>query len=215
MKQLQRVGGIFAIILATLYITAFIIYGAILEYPSNPDSAQELFFLKNNQLILSVSYLLFYVLFGILLSVLILAIKERMIRRQEILSKMASVFGFLWVGLVISSGMIGSVGLAAIIRISADAQENAIIIWTTISVIVEGLGGGNEIVGGLWVLLLSIAGLKSNSFSKGLNYLGLSVGIVGILTVYPEELFTEIFGLSQIVWFIWLGTSMLASKPTS
>ena len=71
-----------------------------------------------------------------------------------------------------------------------------------------------EVVGGLWVLLLSIAALKSKSFPKALNYLGLFIGIAGVLTIYPADVLTEIFGLGQIVWFIWLGTIML-TKPSN
>ena len=52
-----------------------------------------------------------------------------------------------------------------------------------INTVVEGIGGGNEIVGGLWILLLSIAALKGNELHKTLNYLGVFVGIVGILTI--------------------------------
>jgi len=71
------------------------------------------------------------------------------------------------------------------------------------------LGGGNEIVGGLWVLLLSIAGLKGSHFSRALNYLGIFIGLVGVATIYPADLLTEIFGLGQIIWFAWIGFAML------
>jgi hypothetical protein len=66
-------------------------------------------------------------------------------------------------------------------------------------------------VGGLWVLSVSLAALKSVVLSRMLNYLGCFVGIAGIATIYPEELFTEVFGLSQIIWFIWLGLVILRS----
>jgi hypothetical protein len=38
-----------------------------------------------------------------------------------------------------------------------------------------------------------------------LNFLGVFVGLAGIATVYPSDIFTQIFGISQIFWFIWLG----------
>jgi hypothetical protein len=47
---------------------------------------------------------------------------------------------------------------------------------------------------------------------RRLNYLGYFVGIAGIATIYPDELFTEIFGVSQIVWFIWLGICLLTQE---
>lgn len=87
-------------------------------------------------------------------------------------------------------------------------------VWVVINTIVEGLGGGNEVVGGLWVVLLSIAALKVNELPKLLNCLGLFIGFVGILTIYPAEILTEIFGLGQIVWFSWLGVAMLMSRQS-
>jgi hypothetical protein len=116
------------------------------------------------------------------------------------------------VGLVIASGMIANIGLAAAIELAAKDPEQAMTVWRTIYAVVEGIGGGNEIVGGLWVLLLSIAALKGKELHKTLNYLGLFVGMVGILTIYPADVFTEIFGISQIVWFAWLGITMLNTK---
>jgi len=74
----------------------------------------------------------------------------------------------------------------------------------------EALGGGNEIVGGLWVLLLSWAALRTDQLPKVLNYLGVLVGLAGILTVAPNfDVLMDVFGLGQIVWFAWLGIVML------
>ncbi len=60
--------------------------------------------------------------------------------------------------------------------------------------------------------MLSFAALTGDELSKRLNYLGIFVGIVGILTVYPAEVLTEIFGVSQIVWFFWLGIAMMKNS---
>ena len=96
---------------------------------------------------------------------------------------------------------------------SVDNPEQAMTIWSSISIVTEGLGGGNEIVGGLWVLLISIAALKTKVFSKASSFLGIVVGIVGIMTVYPLDIFTKIFGLTQILWFLWIGITMMR-KPS-
>ncbi len=132
---------------------------------------------------------------------------------SPIFSKLASVFGIIWVGLVIASGMIGNIGLNSVIASGIKEPESAMLVWSSVSIISEGIGGGNEIVGGIWVLLLSIIALKGQLFSKPLIFLGLLVGIAGILTIYPLEIFTEIFGISQIIWFLWIGVFMIR-KPT-
>ncbi len=214
LKRLQKIGGTCAIIEALIYIAAFIIYGGVLIYPNkNASPVEELNFLSDNYLTLSVLNLVSYVLFGILLAVLVLAIHQRLRNYSPSFSKLASAFGIIWVGLVIASGMITNIGLNSVIEIGINEPENAMQIWSSISIISEGIGGGNEIVGGIWVLSLSIIALKGQLFSKPLVFFGIIVGIVGVLTVYPLDIFTEIFGISQIVWFLWIGVFMI-SKPS-
>jgi len=152
------------------------------------------------------------VLFGIILVVLVLAIHQRLKNHSPIILNIASIFGIIWVGLVISSGMIANIGLSSVIDIGIKEPEKAMLIWQSVGIISEGLGGGNEIVGGIWVLFISVIGLKGQFFSKPLNSLGIIVGILGILTIYPLEVITEIFGVSQIIWFLWIGISMIR-KP--
>jgi hypothetical protein len=174
MNNLQKMGGIAAILEAVIYITAFIIYGAVLVYPPiNADSVQELRFLTDNQLILSVMNLVIYVLFGVLLAVLVLAIHKRLKEFSPVLSQIASVFGLIWVGLVIASGMIGNVGLNSVVELGANEPEQAMLIWSSVNIVTEGLGGGNEIVGGIWVLLLSLASVKQKIFPKSIIFLGI------------------------------------------
>ncbi|GAA5194715.1 hypothetical protein [Ferrimonas gelatinilytica] len=214
MNKLQKIGGVSAIFEAIIYVSAFVFFGAFWNFPTDADSVQKFAFLAENQVILSIVNLIMYVLFGIVLAVLVLAINERLKSNAPTLSQIASIFGVVWVGLVIASGMIANIGLSAVLELSTKDPEQAMTVWRAIYSVVEGLGGGNEVVGGLWVLLLSFAALKGDEFSQRLNYFGIFVGIVGILTVYPAEVLTEIFGVSQIVWFSWLGAAMVASSKS-
>jgi hypothetical protein len=215
-SNLQKMGGVAALLEATIYVSAFVFFGAFWDFPVQAGMDQQLAFLKENQVTLAIVNLSIYVVFGILLAVLVLAIHERLQDSAKTLSQIASVFGLIWVGLVIASGMIANIGLSTVIELSVNEPEQARSVWLAVDAVAEGIGGGNEIVGGLWVLLLSIAALKSNAFSKKLNYLGMFVGLAGISTVYPEETLTEIFGLSQILWFLWVGLALICetSKQT-
>jgi len=212
-NNLQKAGGVAALLEAIIYVSAFVFFGAFWSFPADADSVQKFTFLAENQIILSIVNFIMYVLFGIILAVLVLALHERLKGNAPTLSQIASMFGVVWVGLVIASGMIANIGLAAVLELSTEDPEQAMTVWRAIYSVVEGLGGGNEVVGGLWVLLLSFAALKCNELPKALNYFGLFVGIVGVFTIYPAELLTEIFGLGQIVWFFWLGIIMLL-KPS-
>tara|TARA_R100001443_G_scaffold113498_1_gene128298 strand:- start:24075 stop:24743 length:669 start_codon:yes stop_codon:yes gene_type:complete len=214
MNNLQKAGGVTALLQAAIYMSAFVFFGAFWNFPADADAVQKFAFLAENQGILSIVTFTIYVLFGILLAVLVLALHERLKVNTPILSQMAAIFGVVWVGLVIASGMVSNIGLAVALELSVQQPEQAMTLWRTINAVVEGLGGGNEIVGGLWVLLLSIAALNGKALPTTLNYLGLFVGVVGILTIYPADIFTEIFGISQIVWFSWLGVVLLTSRKS-
>lgn len=212
-KTLQKLGGFCSISLGLIYVIAFIVYGGILDYPkAGATEIERLNFLSDNYLILSTINLISYVLFGILLAVLVVSIHQKIKDYLPNLSILASIFGIIWVGLVIASGMIANIGLNSVIEIGIEEPQKAISIWSSVGIVSEGLGGGNEIVGGVWVLLLSIATFKYSFFSKTLNLLGLLVALAGILTILPFDLFKEIFGISQIVWFIWIGMSMIRKQ---
>lgn len=212
MINLQKLAGVAAIFEAVIYISAFVFFGAFWQFPSTTDDTQKLSFLINNQIILSIVNLTMYVAFGVFLAVLVLALHQRLRSKAPTLSQAAAVFGLIWVALVIASGMIANVGLGTVIDLASKNTDQAMTVWLVINTIVEGLGGGNEIVGGLWVLLLSVAALKVSQLPKRLNCLGVFIGVVGILTIYPAEILTEIFGLGQIVWFFWLGIALLMKR---
>ncbi len=95
-----------------------------------------------------------------------------------------------------------------------DTSSLPFLIKKSNDIVVEGLGGGIEIVGGLWMFFLCADTVKSGGLPKGLSVLGLIIGAAGILTIYPADILTEIFGIGQIVWFIWLGTFMLRNTKS-
>ena len=212
MKNLQKLAGASAVSEALIYIFAFIYFGIFWSFPSAGSSAEKMAYLAENYLIFSTVYFLIYIVFGVFLAVLVIGLHEKLKHTKNPLVAIGSLFGAIWVGLVIASGMISNIGLAHAIDLMDVSPEKAFDIWIIISVLTESLGGGNELVGGLWVLLVSVAALQAGEFSRRLNYLGLLVGVAGIATIYPHDIFTEIFGVTQIVWFIWLGISLLSQE---
>jgi len=215
MKGLQKLAGISAISQGLIYIIAFVYYGAFWSYPVDGNSVEKMTHLEENQFLFSMIYFLMYVVFGVLLAILVIGLHEKLKHTNNPIVTIGSLFGVIWVGLVIASGMISNIGLAHAIDLMDADPDKAFDLWVTVSVITESIGGGNELVGGLWVLLISVAAMQAGWLPRSLNYLGYIVGISGIATIYPDELFTEIFGLSQIVWFIWLGISLLTQEKAN
>ena len=209
-SDLQKLGGIAALIEAALYVTGFGLFLTVLDPSGYEGHVQKVTFLADKQVALYVANLLIYVVFGVVLVVLTLALNARLKDGSPAIMQTATAFGLIWAGLVIASGMIANIGSSTVVELSSENQDQAVMLWLTLATVQEALGGGNEIVGGLWVLLLSWAALRTDKLPKPLNYLGMLVGLAGILTVVPNfDVLMDVFGLGQIVWFAWLGTVML------
>ena len=214
--DLQKMGGISALIAAALYITGFALFLTVLDPSGHDGHVQRVAFLAENQVASYIANLLIYVVFGVVLVVLVLALHARLKSGSEAIMQTATVFGLIWSGLVIASGMIANIGNSTVIGLFSENQDQAVALWLAISTVQESLGGGNEIVGGLWVLLLSWVALRAGKLPKVLNFLGVLVGLAGILTVVPAfDLLMGVFGLGQIVWFAWLGLLMLRDNPST
>jgi len=215
-SDLQKLGGISALIEASLYITGFALFLTVLDPSGYEGHVQKVKFLADNQVASYIANLLIYVVFGVVLVVLALALHARLKNGSPVIMQMATAFGLIWAGLVIASGMIANIGNSTVISLFSENQDQAVSLWLAIITVQEALGGGNEIVGGLWVLLLSWAALRAGNLPKALNYLGVLVGLAGILTVVPAfDVLMDVFGLGQIVWFAWLGIVMLRENPSA
>lgn len=212
MKKLLKASGFAALCEALIYISAFLYFGLFWQFPYEGAALSQVTYLVDNQAAIALVYFLIYVLFGVVLSVLVIGLHERLKSSNEALTGLASLFGVLWVGLVIASGMISTIGLGATVDLAGVNPDRALEVWWMVSLLTQSLGGGNELVGGLWVFLISLCALRSRAFSKPLNTLGIFVGTAGIATIYPADVLTEIFGISQILWFIWLGITLVNTK---
>lgn len=213
-NDLQRMGGIAALIEAAVYMVGFGVFIFLLDSSGYVGPVQRVAFLADNKATLYIANLLIYVVFGVFLVILAIALHERLKVSARAVVQTATALGLIWAGLVIASGMIANIGMDVVIDMSEGDPDQAAIVWAAISSVQEALGGGNEIVGGLWVLLISYAALKAKEFPKALNYLGAGIGLAGILTAVPTlTVLMDVFGLGQIVWFAWLGIVMLRRSP--
>jgi Domain of unknown function (DUF4386) len=218
MKDLQKMGGVAALLEAATFVVGFALYFTLLasaNYGSLAiDPLENVAFLVENQAMMYAWNLIIYVAFGVFLVVLAQALYERLKVGSPALAQIATAFGLIWAGLVIASGMVANIGASTIVSLYEKDPAQAASVWLTLQFVVNGLGGGNEIVGGLWVLLISWAALRMGGLPRALNYLGVVVSVAGLLTVIPVlgDL-GAIFGLGTIVWFAWLGIVMLRGSP--
>jgi len=217
MTHFHRFGGAAAIGQAVTFIIGFWVYATLLGeagYGSlSADPQNHVRFLIDNKSLMYTWNLTIYVLFGILLLVHSLALHDRMKGEAPHLMQIATAFGLMWSTVIIACGMVANVGTHVVTTIYETDPEAAGTAWQSLSFVVNGLGGGNEIIGGLWVTLLSVAGLKSGHLPKPLHILGLVIGLSGLATTVPPLTdLGAVFGLGLIVWYIWMGISLLRGK---
>lgn len=216
MSSLQKAGGIAALLQASAYVVGFAVMATLLN-PGNTEGwtvARKLAFVLEHKSLVQLWNLVIYVVFGIALVVLAVALHARMQARSPALMPIATAFGLIWAGLVIASGMVASIGLSAMSALHAAEPATAASAWAAIGAVQDGLGGGVEVVGGLWTLLVSVAALRTRSLPRALNVVGIVVGLAGVLTMLPPlESLGAVFGLGQIVWFAWTGALLLRRSP--
>jgi hypothetical protein len=206
-----RIGGLAALIEAAIYVAGIAYFLVVLDFASVSGALQQVELFVANETSLYAMYLLIYVVFGIVLVALVLTLHERLVTDAPMLMRATTAFGLIWAGLVIASGMVANLATGVVIDLYGTDPAQSTTVWLAVAPVIDGLGGGNEIVGGLWTLLVSVVALRTRALHRLVNYFGILVGTAGILSAIPAlgEIGGGIFGLTQIVWFIALGILLL------
>jgi len=217
MKNLQKMGGIAALYIAAVYVVIFVVLIFLMDTFIVVDPVQQVALLVDNQAIMYIMNLIMFVAVGIFLVVLALALYERLKAGSPAIMQIATAIGLIWACLLIGSGMVANSGIETVVDLYGKDPAQAATAWLAIESVADGLGCEFELPGSLWVLLISWAALRAGGLPKALNYLGVVLAVAGILTVFPaaREVARAVFGLGQLVWFIWLGIVMLRSRTSA
>jgi Domain of unknown function (DUF4386) len=216
--SLRKMGAAAALLDAATYIFGFVLLTTLLA-PSGygtegADSAQIVAFLAENSALMIVWNLAIYVVNGLALALLAVALWHRFRRAAPGLAQVVLTFGALWATLVVGAGMVANVGLAEVVARYATDPDEAVRMWEIVDMVENGLGGGNEIAGGVWAILVAAAALVTGLFSRWFGWFSLVIGVAGLLTVVPplRDVAGALFGLGYIVWFVWVGIALLRSR---
>lgn len=221
MKSFQKAGGVAALAMAATWVAAFAVFLGVLvpagyfdEGIAPVDRAR---IIADNQASASIGYLVPYVLWGILMVVLSLALYDRLKAGAPAIAQTATAFGLIWAALVVASGLVAAHGIRAVGELYATDAAQAGAVWAAVATIVGGLGGeAGEVLGGVWLLLIGWAALRTRDLPRALCYLGIVLGVAGIITVIPPlEPAAFVFGVGLIVWWVWLGIVTLRGSATS
>jgi hypothetical protein len=216
MKNLQKMGGIAALVDAATYLVALGLVFTLLTpmLDSALNFGQFMAFFMGNQTIVFIWHLTMYMINGIFLVILVLALHERLKAGAPAMAQVATVFGLIWAGLIFASGLITNHGLNVIVDLYGKDPAQAATVKLVLDMVVTALDSSDRLLGCLWVLFVSWAAFRARMLPKALNIFGLLIGVTGLISTAAPVL-KELgiaFGLEIIVWWVWLGIVMLRTE---
>jgi hypothetical protein len=207
MKNLQRAGGISALIAAATYVFAMGLAATLLMpiLDSNLGFQEFMKFLVANKLLVFVWHFSMYFI------ILALALYERLKDDSPNLAKTATIFGFFWISFVFLSGLIMIHGTEVLINLYEKNQASAANLRLMIDTVTTGIDSSDKLLGCLWVGIVSLAAFQSRIFPRAVNIFGLVISLTGLIgTVIPALGFVSyVFGVGAIVWWLCIGVVML------
>jgi len=208
-RPLKTLAGVAFIGMALCYITLFIIYGAILSTPADVSTAEKIAYVIENKGLFNFTYILGYVVFACLLCFCVYVTGNLYQKASPAAMAMASLFGYFWVVVLLCTGMIGISSNELLENYSVANPAAADAIYYASMLMTESLGGGIEFIGGVWLVLLAVVSWRHQLLSKSLTVFTLVKGAIGVATLFSaESLLRELFGVTGIIWFIWMGIVM-------
>ncbi len=208
----SRAGGIGGLIAAAAFIFGIAMYVTNMSDYVDGDftRAESVDFLVDHQGTFYVWYFVMFLVFGIAIIPLARSLRERLVDVSPELADIGAVFAYIWAGLMFATGMTHNIGVASIVDLNETDPAAAEALWSSVTTVVDGLGGGNELVGAMWILLVSLAALRTKRLPKALNLLGIVSASAGLITLVPGlSDVGMIFGLGSIAWFAWTGIVLL------
>lgn len=186
------------------YIGGIFVYLQLLQYESATTASKQLTIISNNPVLVHITTLHIYILFsfGIILLATYLYLKLK--AQQPILALLSLITGVIWATILIASGFI-TMGVTTLLMNGTPVSE-LLSTWQAIDIISNALGGGNELIGGVFTGLVSLALYRARSSSMVTSLLGALVFIGGIISALPylTDIGIGIFVISQILWFFTL-----------
>ena len=222
MKNLQKIGGIAALIGAATNLLALVVFAVLLAPEGfgseDADPGRTVALLADNQAWMRAWYEIQYFAFGACLIVLSVVLYERLQAGSPVLAQAVTILGLMWAVLVMVIGTLTINDLSTVVRLHGENPVQAATVWLSLKSVEDGLGGGGgeTMVNALWFLVLGLAALRARELSRALNYLGVAIGLAGILSVLLASLgLMAVYGLGLIIWLAWLGVVMLRRSPAS
>lgn len=213
----QKAGGVAALYIALALLAAMPYFLVVVDYLGAETAAEKVALVVANYASLYAMYLVTYVFYGIALGVLAFALHDRLQARSPATMRLATAIGLLWSVALVTSGMVFNYGMTTVVGLAKTDPAQARVVWQSVEPVAQALGGaGGEILGGLWVLLVSVVALRGDALPKLLGWFGVVIGSAGLASVVPPlHDAAMLFGLMLIAWIAWLGVVLGMTKATA
>jgi len=216
MNSLRMAGATSALLMAFIYLIGFAVFFLVLDPGRTLTLDESVQFLSEHRLIVMPTMFVLYVFAGFNLLILVQSLAVEVKDRLPWQSQTALIIGSIWCVMLVIAGFVYITGMQEVFSLYPDKAEQATTLALMIKTVFESLGGGNELVGGVWTVLISCLLLNVTAGYKMLHFFGIVVGIAGVVSIVP--ILSEavmVFGLGQIFWFIGLGVRFLKQKNVS
>ena len=141
MKAMQKLGGIGAFVAAATFIVGLVMFATMLiDYTTATEPAVAVEFLVDHQVPLYLWNLVITIVFGVALVPLVMALRDRLGAGSAPLPRVGTVFGLIWAGLIIATGMITNIGYGTVVDLHATDPEKASTVWAALDAVQNGLG---------------------------------------------------------------------------
>ncbi len=211
---LRKAGGLAALTCAATYLFGFALLVTLLAPlgfgTDEIDALAVVRFIAERPGMLIAWNTVIYVVNALALIVLVVALHRQIAMSRPDAAALTGAIGLIWATLVLGAGMIANVAVEQTHALLAD-PEAAVALWQTMHAVELGLGGGNEIAGGAWILAVSLAAMACGLFRPVTAGIGAISGFAGLLTILPPlgEVAGAVFGLGAIAWFGSVGVVLL------
>lgn len=213
---LTRIGGLAALTCAATYLIGFALLVTLLAPlgfgTGEIDPVAVGAFIDARPGVLIAWNTTIYIVNALALTVLAVALAEHMAQLPG-WAAVTRAYGLIWAALVLGAGMIANVAVERAVHLYPQDPEAAANLWAMLHAVELGLGGGNEIAGGVWISCVSLAGLIGRRLPRPIAWIGLFTGLGGLVTLVPAlgDAAGAVFGLGAIGWFLGVGVALLTT----
>jgi hypothetical protein len=218
MKQLQKVGGVAALVLAaTKGISAIFLVVALRGGLSTSDvlygSAKGLASQEGHASMALVQALLFGFPYALALIILALALYERWSSKAAQLAGTATILAVVAFGFYLSLAVTILVGMPGILQIYGQDHTQGLTAYFAFNVVTLGLRQTGAFALGCFLLVVSWIVLRTRDVPRPIAYLAMVAGAGFILRGFVAPLTVGLVGDGAlVVWAVWLGILMLRSR---